>query len=503
MEILSALHQIQRQMQELAARPRPVIMYYLGENPPYAQAKFPEGAVFKIGLDGQTRMLVSGLEIPVDGCPCPEAIWRLNTGVFAWKFRRYIPLALFSIAGIVALQFLVATVPGAPGAAWFVDYFATGMNVILFTLAAVCLIAAVLYNFKRGITIRMEQPDETALLLEAGQPDISPDTLVMSAGETENPSDFAERVRDAYNELFPRGQYMLVFTFRSPSALIVRFPDTGSQEVFNRATLTKDLPGWMQEVCEPRQFERETWRDFVAYVRAFCIQYAAWVKMDKMKQGNPLKDMLAGMEAMARKSAAVIALMLFSLTAFAQGELTPVSARPLPEAQKKTSIFQNVPDSARLEAYKMELLNDKAKIGRELAPRQRFMLWFFHAFVVPVFFFIGLLAWFIAKAAFKEAVHDYDGRVIFGRDIAWYGHRARTMVFVMATLIAAIEIADMMVTAFFTSDNLWWAATKSVAYAFACYFIVTWITPNPRIADDTGGHPAARHIGGGGYPRIG
>lgn len=505
MEVLTVLTQIQRELSAIGNRPRPAIMYYLSERPPYAQANYPDGNSFKIGLDGGTLMRIAGMDVPVAGCPCPEVIWRLNTGFFAWKYRRLIPLAVLTLVGLAALQFLLLSIPGAPSAVWLLDYFAGAMNAALVTLFLLCIVAAALWNFRRGVHIRLSEPDEIAGLLEMPAPDISPDVLVMSASPDETPERLLERIRDAKNDQLPGGQYLLFFTFRSADGLIVRSPEVVgesayfSQMIFDRAHLTKDIAGWSQEVSAPRMFERETWTEFVAYVRAFCVQFADWSRRDKMRQGNPYKNMTEELRARAMRAASFLLPLLFAFNLNAQ-DLQPVSARPIPENGGK-SIFQSLPDSAKLEAYKMEMLTGKMKAGKEIAPRLDFAMWVFHNFAVPILFFVGLLALFVAKASFKEALHDQSGRVIFGHGIAWYGHQARAVVFVVAILIALAEISHSMVVAFFTSESLWWAAIQCVALSILWYFFVTWITPNPKVND--GAEQTLKNGAGNNYPRIG
>lgn len=504
MEFIAILTQIQRNLSALAYQPRPEVVYFLDAVTPYAQVTYPDGRTFKIRQDGTTTANIAGLDLPCP-CPYPDAIWRLNTAVFVRRHRKYLPLAIVGLIALASLQLLVAAIPGAPGAAWFVDYFAAAMNAVLLTLALLCIVAFALHNFGRGIEVRFSQPDTDAPLLTAGQLDISPDVLVVSTSDSEQPDTFARRVRDATLDQLPAGQYILILTFRCPAGIIVRCPDLSgqSQEYFERANLTRTIPGWTQEVCEPCRFDRETWADFSAYVRAFCEQFRVWSQTDKMKQGaNPLKSFVETMEAAARK-AAVTALILFcAFSANAQGELKPISARPMPENSGQ-SIFKNVPDSMKLEKLKQEMLESKFEIGREIAPRQMFLMWTFHNWVVPVMFLFGLLAWFWAKAAFRESEHDQGGNVIFGIGIANGGHYARRIVFILAAAIAVVEIADSVIWAFFREQNMWWAAIKCVSLAVLWMYLVNWITPNPRKADivpqGQGGvsFPTTRQIGSG------
>lgn len=487
MEFVALLTRIQANLTALHSRQSAQVCYFLNVPKPYAEVQM-QGNTYRILQDGTTLASVAGLWLPMSGCPYPEAIWKLGTAVFWMRYRRFIPVAVAALVALVSLQFLIATIPGAPGAAWFVDWFAAAMNTALVALAALCLIAATLHNFRRGIVVRFGQPD-TAGLLEAGQPDISPDMLILSVSETETGQDFWQRVRDKALDQLAAGQYIVVLQFRCADGVLVREPDIAgqSQVLFDRANLTKDLSGWYNEVTGPRRFDLETWADYCAYVRAFCEQFRVWSQRDKARQGNPIKNMADA--AFAGAKAAVLALLLFcSFGVSAQ------SAVPVPQSAGK-SIFQSVPDSAELERLKAEMLAAKMSVGKELRPRQQFLMWTFHNLVVPVIFMVGLLAWFWAMAAFRESEHDAGGNVIFGIGIANGGHYARRVVFICAAIIAGVEILDTMIKAFFENANLWWAAILSVGCTVIWMVIVNWVTPNPRKVDNT--------ASGQGFPTVG
>lgn len=498
MELLTILSRIHREIRDLGSLPAPSLMFYLNDDPPYAQARYPDGATFKIFCDGSTQMLIAGMPVPVSGCPAPEAIFRLNTGLILWKHRRWLPIAVLSIAALAALQFLLSLVPGAPGAAWFIDYFSAAMNAALLTLFVVCLIAAVLHNFRRGIIIRLDKPD-TSGLLEAGNPDISPDILIVSASDTETPAEFAERVRAGYTDMLPRGQYMLVLSYRSPSGLIVRFPDMGSQEVFHRANLTKDIPGWMQEVCDTRMFEHETWVDFRAYVRAFCIQYIAWAQNDKLRQGNPLRDMLSSMEAAGRKMAAVCLLSLMSFAAVAQ------SAVPVPERfgggkgplTASTSTGITIPDSNSLEQMKIAFMAERAAEWRATEPVVDYVMWRFEISFLVIFIGLGGILWVIASVAARDSVKDIYGSPIFGNVLTRAHLWSKGLLFIILTIISVMYLGEAVVRYYYTGGmpTLW----TIIKWAIICYL---WHMVFEMILPDTPG-AKADHRGGNNYPRIG
>lgn len=470
-QIFDTLSQIRAIVWGVDYTQRPAVMYHLDEKPPFARVAYPNGDVYHIHEDGVTTKKIAGLDIPWQGCPYPEAIETLCISGFFWKNRKRIPVAFAVLLAIVSLNFLLS-LTDAGYHRTMITGFAALMNYTLFISSVAVIAVAFIWNFGKGRRFQIGQ-DEDILMLSAGDIDLSPDIIIMSRSEADIEQGHADRIKQARLDMLPRGQYLVVFTFRCPAGIIVRFPDTGSQEVFGRANLTKDIPGWTAEVCDPRRFDLETYSDFVRYVHCFCDQFRGWAQVDKMKQGTPLRDLIHTVEASA-KVAATCLLLFFASFAGAQ------SAQPIPQSAGQ-SIFRSVPDSAKLESYKLEMLKGKAEIGQEIRPRLAFVMWTFHNWVVPVLFLIGLLAWFWAKAAFRESEHDQGGNVVFGIGIAGGGHHARRIVFLLAAAIAVVEIADTMITSFFASENLWWAAIKSVAYAVAWMYLVNWITPNPKV----------------------
>lgn len=480
MEFIGTLQRIERNLYNLHNRQENVT-YQI--DPPCAIIEMADGKVFKVLPGGQSFRRIGGLDLPLpkSECPYPEAIWRLDALVWYNRHKKHLPLALMSVAALASLQVFLCLIPGAPGVAWFIDYFAAAMNAVLITLAAGCIVAAFIWNFERGRQFHWGDSTD-APLLTAGHLDISPDVLIVSTSDTEQPDTFAQRVRDATLEQLPSGQYLLILTYRCPAGIIVRCPDLSgqSQEYFERANLTRTIPGWTQEVCEPMRFDRETWAEFSAYVRAFCEQFRVWSQTDKMKQGaNPLKSFVETMEATAKKAAVIIAVLLCSLSAYTQ------SARPLPQSAGQSVFSGALPDSVKIEQMKLSLIQGKSAVAQETKPTRAFSMWFFHRFVLPVFALIAIILWIVAKSAFKESEHDFGGNVIFGIGIADRGHWARRGIWVILTLTAIIEMAAVIIDDILTKENLWGRFFLWVFYAFVAYFLITWLTPNPKKATPT------------------
>lgn len=147
----------------------------------------------------------------------------------------------------------------------------------------------------------------------------------------------------------------------------------------------------------------------------------------------------------------------------------------------KPGFWASVPDSLKLESYKAEMIAAKKEVGRELAPRQGFLMWVFRNFILPFLFVVGLIARFVAKSAFAESTHDINGGVLFGRGIAEYGHAARYVLFGIGIVVCVVELVNMAVSDYFIYESLWWWAVKSFIISAATYFVLTrWIVPNPR-----------------------
>lgn len=507
MEILSVLHQIGGELKALNARPRPAIMYYLGESLPYALATMPDGVVFKVLPDGSTHMSIAGVFVPVPGCPCPEAIWRLNVGVFAWRHRKQIPLALACLLGLASLQFLLSTVPGAPGAAWFADWFSAVMNAALVSLGAVALVAVAIWNFRRGLTVRLGQADADVQLLFAGQTDISPDILVMSETDNEPPVHFAERIEAAQLEQMSAGQYVLIFAFRHPFGTLVRRPNDrntlggSSQVLFRRDALTDarlGLPLWSQEVCSPRIFEHETWAEFQAYVRYFCEQYRGWAVGDKQQQtGNPAADLVAHLKAAAGKAAACAALFFMPLFLGAQ------SAVPVPPRAGWTgqnSVFNKLPDSASLEVRKAAFMLERAAEWKRVEPVVDYYMWRFEISFLVIFIGIGGILWVFAKVAARDSIKDIYGAPIFGDVLTRMHIWSKGCLFLILAAVTLVYLGEAVVRYYYTGEMpTFWTLVKWAVICWFWYKVFEFVLP-----DTPGSKPEhqSRQLGGGGYPRI-
>ena len=513
---IGLLRAIWQEMKAANDRPRPAVMYFLDAKPPFAQAIFPGGDTYRVFQDGKTQWMAGRIGIPIPACPCPEVIWSLNTGVFAWKHRARIPLAIAVLLALAALQFWLSLVPGAPATAWFVDYFAVVMNTALITLAGVCVIAAGLYYFRNSLIFKWGEDDELSGLLQAGQPDITPDILVMSASPDETPAQFVERIREAKYEQLPAGQYMLILTFRTADGLVVRNPDNAQQIVFDRANIKADLPGWVQEVSEPRMFERETWNDYIAYVRAFCIQFADWAKRDKVRQGDwgtrdshrkndPLKNIMDEMRAAATKAAAVLLPLLFAFNLNAQDLQQAGSARPIPERYNTggASIFSEIPDSVTAAQMKAAFMVELARDWKTVGPTVDFYMWRFERILILLVGFGGML-WVFAMVSGRDSIKDFYGMPLFGNLLTKVHIGSKGILFIIMAIIIGAYMTEATVRYYYTGKfPTLGTLLKWAVICYASYRVFEFILPDtpgskPEHIQQRGG-PA---IGPGNYPRA-
>lgn len=161
------------------------------------------------------------------------------------------------------------------------------------------------------------------------------------------------------------------------------------------------------------------------------------------------------------------------------GELQPIPDG-IPEGQRQT-FFESLPDSSELEAMKSSFIKQKVSFGRELAPRQGFLTWFYWNFIAPALLLIGIASWYVAKAAFSDSAHSRDGVALFGFEISRWGAYCRYIVFSVATINCLVFIFDSAISEYFSSKNMWLWFFKSVVIAFICWGITAKITPNPTV----------------------
>ena len=161
----------------------------------------------------------------------------------------------------------------------------------------------------------------------------------------------------------------------------------------------------------------------------------------------------------------------------------------LPKSDIPTAggFWSDVPDSTELERLKAEMLAEKREFGRQLAPRQQFLIWQYRQFIMPILVFIGIVFRFWAASAFAESRYAAAGFLIFGYRIVDIGHMARFVVFIIGGIMATVEIVNDGLQTYFTSNSLWWWIFRAILISLVLKFLFTnWVVPNPRVVDTQG-----------------
>lgn len=493
-QILSILNQILQELRKQNSRPD--AFFYFHFNPPHIIAKAQDGFTYKINPDGKAFLMLGQIEGPIPCNPYPEVLWKLNLADFVLRNRNRLPLAVLTLLSIVALQFLLsATVDGY--AAHIIPALCAFVYVGLFILALLVVIGAAINNFNRGRRFDWD-PDRGKLLglLPGGETDkvvsldLSPDLSVFSLSETETSFDFADR-QDKTLSAQTDGQYIVIVPFRFETGLIVCPSDEDGQRVYSfpRHAVCDNVPGWFQEVATPRRWDRETWRDYQAYLSAFCDQLPAWSRSHKLSTGDPLNNLTAAL----RKTATTVTFLLCAFFAFAQGSVVPVPDKFLTEkerteAQTKQSVesmrtaMRNVfSDSVEVERLKQELILKKSVVAETTQPVRSFCTWVLYGYFFPVLAFFAVLFWLVANAAFGESIHDPSGQTVFGVGISKWGHIFRAALWSILTFVAVVEMARGMLQDIISSNSLWWWFCWWVIKAFAFFKLINWIVPNPKV----------------------
>lgn len=173
------------------------------------------------------------------------------------------------------------------------------------------------------------------------------------------------------------------------------------------------------------------------------------------------------------------------------GELQPISETSEP----RKGFWQSLPDSSRLQQMKAEFIRQKVGFGKELAPRQDFVFWFYWQFIAPILLFIGIGAWYVCKSAYSDSAYNQDGFSLFGRSIAQFGHTARYIVFFVMVVNTLAFIIDMAIADYFASTNMWWWLIKSFLAAVVAWLFTQLVVPNPKVKSTQG-------YQGNGYSRL-
>lgn len=245
---------------------------------------------------------------------------------------------------------------------WGSTAFILTMNFCLLALLISAVVAAIVYNFGKGLTINhtildlssVEQAQQLTALT------ISPDIAIFSLSDKETSKERLERFKAA-KENQVDGVWILSIAYREVCGTLIT--DNGKSYAFDRNT----PPFQADETEHPisaHDYVGETWEQYQDYLNEFCFHYVRWVQREKMIAPT---GKTAEMKIKALWSLSV-ALMLFALPLSAQksvrvaeylGQTRYMSVRPTGQVK---FIFEDAPINRNADGTKTyaELLKDGA-----------------------------------------------------------------------------------------------------------------------------------------------
>ena len=290
------------------------VQYVLHERPEHFVYSHG-GYFYKTYLNGASFVNVSGMWIPAAGCPVPERLPVANFLAFLNRNAKWIPAVLMGCAAVVITHIALLVTDGAEFAAAWLQTFSAMMNTTLVVLALACLVAFVLSQFKKGLTVDLSGFQPVKELGAGGTSNISiaPDVAVFSDSEDETPQAYNDRVKRAIES----ETWVLVMPFRSEYGAIHTSGDGTASEghVFLRSNPPHDggdVITFDEARTAKQTFGRETWADYVAYCSEFAKRYKLWAPTAKIQEGvNPLSVIL-------NRAVMLAVCMLFSFAGMAQ-----------------------------------------------------------------------------------------------------------------------------------------------------------------------------------------
>lgn len=262
---------------------------------------FNEGEYrFRVTENGETSVLVHGMEFPVSGCPIPERLAVANFQFFLFRYRKVWPVLIASIVLLVLLQWLLWLLPDSPltEMKWnFVALFSFWMNTALIVSFSLCFIAFVVWKFFDGsITFKLPELMPAPDLLEAGF-SLGKDILIDSK-EGETREQFTARIEEAKKNI-THGVWVVVIAFRNPGGVVITKGESEkilySSDSFLREKPpyeTKDFQGETER--KGFRFSEETFSEYRNYLSRFCFYFPEYAKARKveLKMSDPLEQYL-------------------------------------------------------------------------------------------------------------------------------------------------------------------------------------------------------------------
>lgn len=126
----------------------------------------------------------SGFEVPAPVARSLANSQRLTPCLPSGAYSGLLWSGCSLLGALVVLQWLLWALPDSPADEYrtnFVALLSYWLNAALVVLSVFALVSACLYNFGRGVRVRLIDKDKDTRLLSAGHPDIHPDTFLMSA----------------------------------------------------------------------------------------------------------------------------------------------------------------------------------------------------------------------------------------------------------------------------------------------------------------------------------
>lgn len=271
------------------------VQYVLHERPEHF-VYFHEGYFYKTYLSGFSVVKIGEEWLPSLGCPVPEKLPMANFLAFLNRNAKWIPAVLLGIVAVVLTHIALLVTTGAEFAAGWLQTFSAAMNTTLVLLGLTCLVAYVISQFKKGLTVDLSgfQPIKQ---LSAGTDDgvsIAPDVAVFSKPD-ETQTEYNDRVRMAIENA---KAWVLVMPYQSEYGVIHTGGSGEDSEghVFLRSNPPHDggeVITFEDARAAKAVFGGERWSDYVAYCQEFAKRYKAWAPTAKIQEGvNPLNVIL-------------------------------------------------------------------------------------------------------------------------------------------------------------------------------------------------------------------
>jgi len=290
------------------------VKYVLHERPEHF-VYFHNGYFYKTYLNGFSLVKIGGSWNPTLGCPIPEKLPMANFLAFLTRNAKWIPAVALGCIAVVVTHIALLVTTGAEFAAGWLQTFSATMNTALVVLAVTCVVAYVLSQFKKGLTIDLSGLQPVKELGSGGTESISvsPDVAVFSAREDETEREYNDRVRAAIEA----GGWVVVLRFGTEYGVIHTSGDSDSSEghVFLRSNPPHDggdVITFEEARLAKLTFGRERWADYVAYCHEFAKRYKLWAPTAKIQDGVNALDVIL------RRAAVFALVMALPFVGFAQ-----------------------------------------------------------------------------------------------------------------------------------------------------------------------------------------